>query len=342
MDCNHLPTATSTPFHDALARGLQHWKVTPESVVLLRNGVNHVYGAVTRDGAPVIVRVSDGSKRERGELLGELLWLDHLIAEGCTVSTPIRSGTGALLETIPLDDEVYHLCCFERFGGRELRPEADPAWNDALLLRLGRQIGRIHRASDTLTLPAAQDRRQWYESGMMAFPEPLPPCYDRTVAQAMATFVKRMRSRSRPPRQYGLVHRDLHAGNLLVKGDRIAIIDFDLGCYAWRTIDFAVLLFVHYFYPSLAVPDSTPRLAAKVLGTLAGGYREEYPLDDEQLTMVGDLIKLHEVLNYVVMAPASTHWQLAMGQPHPTVNHSLRWIEALWREGRDLQLEPPG
>ena len=340
MDPNQLPVVDSAPYHDALAQCLDHWNLVPEKTSLLRDGVNHVFATETAGGAPVIVRVTDGGRREPGELDGELMWLNHLVRHGCTVTTPIPSRAGALLETIALDAGTYHVCCFERFAGREIDPRTDAAWNDELMLRLGREIGRIHRASDELTLPPGRDRCQWYQSGALAFPDPLPDCYDRGVARAMTAFIDEMRTRARPPRHYGLVHRDLHSGNFLLEGDRVEIIDFDLGCYGWRVIDFAVLLFAHYYYPSLAVPGSTPKLAGNVLALLARGYRTEYRLDDEQLAMVGDLMKLHEILNYVVTAPAVEHWQAAMGRPQPPVAHSLRWIEDLWREGRALEVDP--
>jgi Ser/Thr protein kinase RdoA (MazF antagonist) len=339
VDPNHLPVADSLPYHDALARSVDHWSLVPAKTSLLRDGLNHVFATETAAGAPVIVRVTDGSVRERSELEAELIWLDHLIRHGCTVTTPIPSRAGALLETMDLDAGTYHVCCFRRFGGRQLDPREDPDWNDDLMLRLGREIGRIHRASDTLTLPPDRDRHQWYESKVSVFPDPLPDCYDRRVVQAMRAFTDQMRARPWKPRHYGLVHRDIHSGNFLVEDGRVEIIDFDLGCYGWRLFDFSVLLFGHYYYPSLSVPGSTPKLAGRVLAMLARGYREEYVLDDEQLTMTGDLLKLREILNYVVTAPALDHWQEAMGRPEPTVADSLRWIEDLWREGRELEVD---
>jgi Ser/Thr protein kinase RdoA (MazF antagonist) len=339
MDPNQLPVADSAPYHDALAQCVDHWRLAPEKTALLRDGVNHVFASETLAGAPVIVRVSDGSLRERGELDGELLWLDHLIRHGCTVTTPIRSRAGTLLETIDLDAGTYHVCCFERFGGRQLDPKADRAWNDELMLQLGREIARIHRSSDALCLPPGRDRHQWYESKMSVFPYPLPDCYNRRVADAMSAFTDEMRARPRTPRHYGLVHRDIHSGNFLLEDGRVEIIDFDLGCYGWRLMDFAVLLFSHYYFPSLAVPGSTPALAGSVLATLVRGYRQEYALDDEHLLMIGDLLKLREILNYVVTAPAVEHWQVAMGNPEPTVAQSVKWIEHLWQEGRELEVD---
>ena len=342
MDPNHLPAGDSGPYRAALAQCVDHWGLVPEKTQLIRDGINHVFGAESVAGRRVIIRISDGEIRRRGELVGELRWLDHLARHGCIVSTPVASRRGELLETVAVDGRTMHVCCFERFGGRKLHPATDVEWNDELFQKLGRAIGSIHRVSDELQLPADQDRLPWYADKQSQIPDPLPAGFDPRVVAAMQRFMNDLRGRPTPPRSYGLVHRDLHAGNFLYEAGQVEIIDFDLGCYGWRTMDFAVLLFSHYYYPSLRVPGASPESAGHVLATLAEGYREEYRLDQEQLETVVDMIRLHTILNYVVMVPAVEHWQIAIGNPHPTVTESLTWIEQIWLGGLELTVELGG
>ena len=84
MDPNHLLVDDSLPYYNALSQCIDHWGLVPEKTELVRDGVNHVFATEFVNGAPVIIRISDGNLRERGEVLGELLWLEHLIAHGCT------------------------------------------------------------------------------------------------------------------------------------------------------------------------------------------------------------------------------------------------------------------
>jgi len=339
MDPNHLPLDDSSPYHDALDQCVDHWGLVPEKTELVRDGVNHVFATEFVNGDPVIIRISDGAFRKRGEVFGELLWLEHLLRHDCTVTTPIPSRGGELLETIELDESTMHVSCFERFGGRQLNPATDAEWNDELLQKFGREIGRIHRASDELQLPADRDRLPWYESKLTQFPDPLPETFNPRIVTAMRDFIAELRQRTTPFRHYGLVHRDLHEGNFLVEDGKVQIIDFDLGCYGWRTMDFAVLLFSNYYYPSLQVPDASIELAGHGLAMLVQGYRKEYALDHEQLETVGDMILLHTILNYIVMVPAVEHWQIALGYPQPSVSESLAWIEQLWLDGHKLELD---
>lgn len=339
MNPHRLSVADSAPYHDALERCVDHWGLVPEKTELVRDGVNHVFASEDARGAPVIVRVSDGTGRERSEIEGELIWLDHLRKHGCTVSTPIRSLNGELLETTELAAGTFHVSCFVRFGGRLLDPRTDPDWNDALLEQLGKEIARLHRVSDQLTLPPEHDRKPWYESNLSQFPDPLPAGFNPSVCRAMRDFTDEMRARPTKPRHYGLVHRDLHAGNFLYEDGQIEMIDFDLGCYGWRAMDFSVLLFGHYYYPSLLVPGASPARASEVLATMVRGYRQEYTLDREQLDMMEDLLKVRAILNYIAMAPEPDHWQVALGNPTLTVRESLAWIEHFWTDGAEFGID---
>lgn len=338
MKLNHLPVDDSSPYHRALEQCVDHWGLVPEKTELIRDGINHVFATEFVNGDPVIIRIGDGAFHERGEIMGELLWLDHLIRHGCTVTTPIPSRSGELLETIELDEGTMHVCCFKRFGGRNLNPATDPEWNDELFLKLGQEIGRIHRASDELQLPAKYDRRPWHESKLDHFPDPLPEVFNPQVVDAMRTFIDELRDRPTTPRHYGLVHQDFHKGNFLVEDGQVQVIDFDLGCYGWRMMDLGVLLHVSYYNPSLKVPNAS-KLAGHVLAMMVKGYRDEYTLDREQLEMVGDMILLHTILHYNIMTPAVEHWQIVLGNPQTPVTESLAWIEQLWLNGHKLQVD---
>ncbi|MEW4561906.1 phosphotransferase [Bremerella sp. JC770] len=339
MDPNHLPVDDSSAYHDALAQCVDHWGLVLEKTSLIRDGINHVYGTETRDGAPVIVRISNGAVRSQAELSGELLWLAHLRKNGCTVTHPIPSQRGELLETIERDDAILHVACFERFPGQHLGKTSTDQWNDELLLELGRQIGRIHRLSDGFHLPPDKDRKQWYEIEETHFPDPLLPAYNTDVVAAMQAFLGNLRARPTQPRHYGLVHRDIHAGNFLVDAGKIEIIDFDLGCYGWRTMDFATLLFARYYFPSICVPDASPKAAGQCLAMLVRGYREQYTMDQEQLETVRDMILVHSTLNYAVVCPAIEHWERAIPTGNCSVAESMAWLESLWLGGHHLEVD---
>ena len=72
---------------------------------------------------------------------------------------------------------------------------------------------------------------------------------------------------------YGLIHADLHPGNVLFDGSRLHPIDFDDAGFGWHVYDLAVALF---YYQSRRDFDS-------ILQALVSGYRAHRPLSDEAL-----------------------------------------------------------
>ncbi|WP_269542119.1 phosphotransferase enzyme family protein [Cerasicoccus fimbriatus] len=327
---HHL--AETEPYQDALYRCLDHWGLQEQGAELIRHGINHVFAAQTTGGSPVIVRVSDGSARPRHELEAELMWLNWLIKNDCVVTTPIASQRGELLETTINDDGVYHISCFERFAGHSPDPGNPAEWNDDLFAKIGRSVGRIHRFTDQFQLPPDKERKLWWDMRTHQFTEDTS-AYDPATVEAMQAFLADFKNRARAPRHFGLIHHDVHGGNLLIENGEVEIIDFDLACYGWRMTDFAVLLYSHYYFQSWAPKNVTPQLVGQVVAALARGYREEYTLDDAQLAMLPDLLRLRETLCYIVMRPAMDYWNEACHRPETTVAQSMACIEERWRTG---------
>ena len=81
---------------------------------------------------------------------------------------------------------------------------------------------------------------------------------------------------SRDPSVYGLIHADMHPGNILIDDGQLAVIDFDDAAWGWYAYDIAVVL-VHY--------QGGPDLAAFERAYLAG-YRSVRPIAPEILALV--------------------------------------------------------
>ncbi|WP_309382870.1 phosphotransferase enzyme family protein [Cerasicoccus frondis] len=332
---HHL--AESEPYHDALYRCLNDWGLSEAKAELLRHGVNHVFATQSLRGEPVIVRVSDGAHRPRHELEAELMWLNWLIEHECVVTRPIPSQQGVWIETTANGAGEFHVSCFERFPGHPPNPGNPAEWNGQFFHDLGCSLGRIHRVTDQFSLPPDRQRQFWWETEMHNFPADVSP-YDPATVEAMRRFLADFKNRPQTPRCFGLIHHDIHGGNLLFDQGQVEIIDFDLACYGWRMTDFAVLLYSHYSFLSWKHAEATPTGIGRVVDALTAGYREEYTLDDAQLAMLPDLMRLRETLCYIIMRPAMDYWQTACGKPVVTIAESMAHIEARWRDGAPFEI----
>ncbi len=80
-------------------------------------------------------------------------------------------------------------------------------------------------------------------------------------------------------RTYSLIHADLHFDNVLVDGDRLAVIDFDDSGFGWHQYDLAVVLTGH--------PAERFDLN---FASLLRGYRRVRALPDEDAALVPMLV----------------------------------------------------
>ena len=333
--CEHL-RPDSEPYHQILERVAEDWGLESARTRLLRNGLNHVYEAESRGGEKLVVRVSDGAQRRVEQIQSELTWLDHLSRHQCPVPTPVRTSGGELLETFELNGAEYHVALFQRLDGSDLwGKEAITAQPD-YQRHLGRIIGRLHRASESLHVPERLRRGQWYEETEILMPAEFPHQFHAPTAEAMYRHQEKMRalSASADPRHYGLCHGDVHGMNLLYDRGRIWVLDFELGCYSWRILDFSVLLMCDYLVPIWRMESASPETAREFIRNVVGGYREEHEFDSAQLELIPALIGIREIIIYTVTKFDPEKWDRAIPRRRGNSAEFVAWMEDRWSNGR--------
>jgi Ser/Thr protein kinase RdoA (MazF antagonist) len=98
----------------------------------------------------------------------------------------------------------------------------------------------------------------------------------RLVLATRRRLAEQLRALSRDREAFGVIHADLHPGNILIDGERLAVIDFDDAAWGWYAYDIAVVL-VNY--------QDGPDLAAFERAYL-DGYRGVRPVAPELLAHV--------------------------------------------------------
>lgn len=175
----------------------------------------------------------------------------------------------------PLEVVAGHVVCLTaRAPGRHvsleeaMAPEFVRAWAGTL--------GRIHAATRTWTGGAAlHDWRAEHDSFAAT-------CRDAEMARLWAELHERMAPLPTGPAGYGVVHNDLHHGNLLLDADgTLTVLDLDVASHHWYATDLAILL-VH---PLWALGDR-PADARRFVRTAVEAYLSEYPLPAERLADV--------------------------------------------------------
>ena len=98
----------------------------------------------------------------------------------------------------------------------------------------------------------------------------------RTLAGARAHIRERLLEYGTDRPTYGIIHADLHPGNVLVDGARTRLIDFDDAGFGWHVHELAVALFNNQASPHFGAMHEA----------LIRGYRARRELADEDLAML--------------------------------------------------------
>ncbi|WP_438496894.1 hypothetical protein [Paenibacillus sp. IHBB 3054] len=105
--------------HPMLEIAASRYSMSSGQLRYLGGSQNMVYEA-QQDSHDRILRITPGSNRSKNLILGELDWILFLTNEGVSVSTPLLSRNGELVEVIEQSDGSYSCVCFEKARGRTI------------------------------------------------------------------------------------------------------------------------------------------------------------------------------------------------------------------------------
>lgn len=277
------------------------WHPRPVIDGLLKYRENAVF-RVAFDGRPAALRLHRPAYHEPAALRSELDWMHALRQRGLPVPGPLAARDGGFLCPLPAaGGETQHADLLSWVEGAPLGASGaplalPPAAIAPLFHRFGALIGRIHRATDGWTPPPGFTRPRLDLDGLLGERPVWGRFWDHprvapAAGRRLAAIRERVRARLSPLAarfDHGLIHADLVRENVLVRGEDIAVIDFDDSAHGWRLYDIAVVL---------TNLRAEPR-RAEMRAALIAGYRGARDLPDWEWEMLPWLMLVRQ-LSYV-------------------------------------------
>jgi len=97
--------------------------------------------------------------------------------------------------------------------------------------------------------------------------------------QPLKSYIDRINSIGTDGDKFGIIHSDMHLGNIHFRGDELAIFDFDHCAYGWRAYD-------------LAISNGLPKAQKE---SMIDGYESRRPLCQEERDSLEDLGNLRNL-----------------------------------------------
>jgi amicoumacin kinase len=236
--------------------------------------------------------------------LDERLRFAHYLGEnGARIAYPRRLREDALYETYEHDAHLWVAYSMDLVNGKTPRPEA---WDPAFFRNWGQTIGMLHRLTQQYpSWPASVDpetgeafltwREEWH--GFYEW------CQDEEVRQKWMEIKDVLDTLPVTRETFGFIHNDPHLWNLLVEGDRITLLDFDVANHHWFATDISIafqsMLVVQTGGMGSPVRDRDKLL--RFVELFMEGYEREYHLPQPWVSRLDLFIAYRRILMFTVM-----------------------------------------
>jgi len=290
-------------------KALQEFGVGPSTIVSLTHAENTTYRVSTAEGE-FCLRVCRPGYQSDANVASEIALVGAMRSAGLDVPRPYQDRVVKV--SVPEVPEPRN-CVLLGWQEGDFAEGALPAGQAE---KVGEAMARMHDFAALWTVPAdfeRQDLHAWADR-KVAFESPNPTIEEELrqllleVADESRTL---LRSLPRDQAHYGLIHGDLHRGNVLFEGEAIRIIDFDDTGWAYWLADFSAALTYEVRFDNFA----------EVRNAMLAGYEKVRPLPPETERLLPYFIRMRCMTVCEWVAQRSDNPQLREEAP--------KWIQQL-------------
>jgi Ser/Thr protein kinase RdoA (MazF antagonist) len=284
--------AVDAAYAPAAREALAAFDVAPTALELVHVAENVTFRVTgSRDGTAYVLRLHRPGYRTQEELVSERTWIRALDEAGIAVPAPVPARDGS--DYVPVRIAATGEC---RYAGLArwvdgeilsgvLRRTAEADARARYYEQLGAMMASLHNQSTAWSVPPSFRRHTLDADWLMGDRPFWGPFWEHAaLSQSERQLLLATRARAhaalerlgRDPATWSLIHADMHPGNILVAGDRLAIIDFDDTGFGWHHYDIAVALINRR-----AEPDE-----ALVEDAFLRGYRTVRPFPEAAAALI--------------------------------------------------------
>ncbi len=242
------------------------------------------------NGNTFFLRFVPAEEKSKDSILAELDFLRYLRNNGYPAVETILSKAGKELEVANTPFGTYYAVAFKKVPGTQI--SGMPLTED-IIWGLGKALGKLHKLSSEY-IPLNNKRNgwreilDWMEDELSAFP-------DETAAKGEISILRDYFLKLPATKEnFGLIHYDFELDNVFY--DEITHtynpIDFDDSMYHWYGAD------IEQSLDSIKeeIPEAEVENAVK---EFIKGYRSEYDISDEMLSLLPVFRKFSKLYGYV-------------------------------------------
>lgn len=274
------------------AEALGRYPIRLRSLRFIHHGENTTFRAEARNGRKYLVRVCRHDYHTTPALMEELTWLESLANKNFLVPRPVRSTKNRLVENVAGEGVPFarNCCVFEWIEGKSIEV---PTYKQ--LRMAGELLGKFQRHQPK----SMRHRKYWHADGLVG-PKGRFGSIDnlsrlsakeqkRLTAARKVVHAKLKAYEKRFPKRMGMIHADMHFGNVVSSRQKIAAIDFDDAGRGFLIYDLVPPLI-----SSLTRKDASKN--EKIKRALIEGYKQNAPFDEHDAEILPYLLAARRMM----------------------------------------------
>jgi len=274
------------------------WRGDEGSARFLHEGTNSTF-EFRVGGDTLILRVHHTGDRTQNDVVAELDWVAFLHRQGVTVAQPIVAPSGDWVQTTEWEGKTLHAAVFRKARGEHPYLRNGSRWNRRLIRHVGRTLGRMHALNRRYEPRAGSRRFDWPSIELPRYAEPITPPEESAYLTNLRAYWQWIESLPRDDVEgFGLVHGDFQSANLLVRGARPTVIDFDGSCYNWYLFDIAQFIGTAVLNVGSHDPKEQRANARGIFVEFIRGYAQEHPMSSAWFELLPGFLRGFPLLYY--------------------------------------------
>lgn len=287
-----MTTEAEQVYAPAARQALGAFGVEPADLRFIRLAENVTFRVTdARDGSVLVLRLHRPWYHDIVALRSEHIWTRALVQAGIAAPEPLLTQSGESFTQVEITQTGERRWVgLARWVEGELLAdviayEPGTATNARRIAHVGAIMAALHNQATEWTPPAGFQRQVLDADGLMG-PKPFwGPFWDQVMlSPAERDMLLGTRDQlhaaltrhGKPTRTFSLIHADLHPSNVVIDGERAAVIDFDDSGFGWHQYDFAAALAAYQGHSDFAA----------FCDAFLAGYRSVRTISDEDLTLL--------------------------------------------------------
>lgn len=223
------------------------------------------------------------------------------------VATPklIMGPQGSLISRIYHDNQDYLCFAWIKITADNIKL-GDPAECEGFYTAWGKLLGQMHRHSKDYipqnsvhlsSIPQASKLK--IEDEWQHFHNYIP---DTDVVKAWDSLCEELSTLARDKDSFGMIHNDLHPGNLLQSPDGLVVLDFEVANYAWFVQDLAICIYSEFARVEFHSPfkNRLPQMKQFFLEPFMSAYSAETNSKDIDMELLQQFLRYRRFIMFAV------------------------------------------